>query len=76
MHAPALTRTTLTRGIGLALVIGLTASVALNVVMLTRSNDGVSQVTAAQGDYSGFRDPRRGATRHSHAHGAPGPVPR
>jgi len=48
MHAPALTRTTLTRGIGLVLVIGLAASITLNVVMVVRSHDDRTRVAAAR----------------------------
>jgi hypothetical protein len=47
MHAPAWKRSTLNQAVGLALVVGLIASVALNVVMLARSGDDTAPVAAA-----------------------------
>jgi hypothetical protein len=43
MHVPALKRTTPHQFVGLALVLGLAASLALNAAMLTRSDDGATQ---------------------------------
>lgn len=47
MQAPAITRTTLTRAVWVALIIGLVASLVLNVVLLTRADsDGALDVAS------------------------------
>ena len=48
MHAPVWKRTNPSQIIGLALALGLAASITLNVVMLTRSGDNQAATTSAQ----------------------------
>jgi hypothetical protein len=59
MHAPVFKRTTSTQLIGLVLVIGLAASLALNVATLTRSEHNTAPAAAPRTDNLLLREQRR-----------------
>jgi hypothetical protein len=59
MQAPVFKRTTSTQLVGLALVIGLAASLALNVTMLTRTDNHVAPAASPHAHSALLREQRR-----------------